>query len=117
MAQPRKEAVKQPQRTQRTQSGKAATEQEKQTGRLKTGTWDMSSFSCLQSSCLFLSSLSPYLLPTSSQPANNCDYCTAKKGTWESFDIHPTGGRVCLRNRLALFEFSAFSAVKLLRLG
>jgi hypothetical protein len=52
----------------------------------------------------------------SSQPANNLDYSSAKnarKETWESVGFHPAGARDRLPNRLSLFEFSEFSAVKL----
>ena len=38
-----------------------------------------------------------------------------RKGTWESAGLHPTCERARLPNRLSSFEFSAFSAVKLLR--
>jgi hypothetical protein len=41
----------------------------------------------------------------------------ARKGTWERDGLHPPGDRVRLPNRLFLFEFFAFFAVKLFRLG
>jgi hypothetical protein len=56
-------------KAQETQRGTAATDQEKQTGRLKTGKWDMSSFSCLQSFCLFR------LSPSPAPPANFLAAC------------------------------------------
>jgi hypothetical protein len=37
----------------------------------------------------------------------------AKAGTWKSVGFHPAGERLRLPNRLSLFAFSAFSAVKL----
>jgi hypothetical protein len=68
------------------------------------------------SSCL---SAAP-LQKVSSQPAINHDHCSAKnakKRIWESAGFRPPGVRARLPKRLFLFEFCAFSVVKLLHSG